>query len=424
MTGSTIRRVEVWDLRFPLPSGAGSDARHTDPVYSLAVCVLETHDGLRGTGITLTLGAGNDLVAAAAGHLADGLVSADVESIVRGLGAWWSDRADHAQLRWLGPHKGVVHLALASVCGAVVDAWSRHRERPLWQLLLEAEPDRIGAMLDLRSVADELDPERTAELVGAPLAPADIDRVAAAGHAAYDTSVGWLGYTQEQLVDNALAAVEAGYGAVKLKVGSSRLADDVARIGAVREAVGPDRLVMVDANQCYDVRAACEAGRAFAELGVHWFEEPVHPDDVYGYRAVVDAIAPTLVAGGEHLPNQVAFKAFLQAGALGVAQPDAVRLGGLPEFLAVSLLCAARGVPVAPHAGDMGQLHQHLVPLLHARLGCEPVPLEMIPHLRPHFAEPASIVDGRYVLPSAPGASTALTAEAYARGTRVAVVGR
>lgn len=421
MTGPRIRRIEAWDLRFPLPAGAGSDARHTDPVYSLAVCVVETDTGVRGTGITLTLGAGNDLVAQAILRYAPMLVGIDVEATVARLGAWWAELADDPQLRWLGPHKGVTHLALASVCGAVVDAWAHHRGAPLWRLLLDATPDELLAMVDLRPLGGDLDPARVHALLRDP-APGEVAAMARDGYPGYDTSIGWLGYSTEQLVQKARAAVESGVGAVKVKIGSACLSDDVARVAAVRDAVGPDRLVMVDANQCYDVDGAIEAGRALADLDVFWLEEPVHPDDVFGYRRVADAV-PQRVAGGEHLPNQVSFLSFLRAGAVSVAQPDIVRLGGLPEFLAVALLCARHGIAVAPHAGDMGQLHQHLAPFTALRLGGERIPLETIPHLRPHFAEPARVERGAYQLPCAPGSSTALRAEAFAAGDLIGTVG-
>jgi L-fuconate dehydratase len=420
MSGSRIRRVEAWDLRFPLASGAGSDARHTDPVYSLAVCVVETTDGVRGTGITLTLGAGNDLVARAIREYADMIIGIDVEQTVGRLGSWWSELADEPQLRWLGPHKGVTHLALASVCGAVVDAWSLGRRQPLWRLLLDATPDELLAMVDLRALGDDLDETVVRALVH-DATPAGIAALQRDGYPGYDTSIGWLGYSKEILIENALAAVDAGAGAVKVKIGSPLLGDDIARVAAVRNAVGPDRLVMVDANQCYDVTGAIEAGRALDGLDVFWFEEPVHPDDLFGYKWVGEAV-PQRIAGGEHLPNQISFLSFLRAGALGVAQPDVVRLGGLPEFLAVAMLCARRGVPVAPHVGEMGQLHQHLIPFIALRLGGERIPLECIPHLRSWFDEPARIEGGAYRLPATPGSSTALTTEAFARGTLIGSV--
>lgn len=417
----SIVGVEVWDLRFPLPGSAGSDARHADPVYSLPVCLLHTDADVTGTGITLTLGAGNDLVCRAVAAYAARLVGADVESVVADLGRWWRILADDSQLRWLGPHKGVTHLALASVLAAVLDAWALGRGRPLWELLLELPADALLAMTDLRTLEDVVpDPGALVADCG------DGARQVAAheGLPGYDTSVGWLGYPIERLVEEAHGAVEAGFSAVKVKIGSDRLADDVARVAAVRDVLGPHRRVMIDANQAFTVPQAVAAGRALAELEPFWFEEPVHPDDLVGYRTVQASLPGIRIAGGEHLPNQVAFKAFLDAGVLDVAQPDVVRLGGLPELLGVGLLAAHHGRPIAPHVGDMGQLHQHLVPLLSHRLGCEPMPLEHIPHLRHVFAEPARVRAGRYHLPSLPGASTALLPSAFAGGDLVWRTGR
>lgn len=419
--GSTIVRLEAWDLRFPLPGGAGSDARHPDPVYSLATCRLRTADGTEGTGFTLTLGEGNDLVARAVAAYATRLVGDDLCRITARLGDWWARMADLSQLRWLGPHKGVVHLGLAAVCGAVVDAWARRAGRPLWRLLVDAGPDELAAMVDPRTLGGLGDPAGWAALAP-PADPSAVAAVVTDGQRAYDTTVGWLGYPLEGLVERAAGAVAAGFDAVKVKIGSPTLAEDVARLEAVREVIGPGRALMVDANQAYDPPTAIAVGRVLADLGVTWFEEPVHPDDLVGYRRVAEAIAPVAVAGGEHLPNQVAFASFLATGALGVAQPDVVRLGGLPEFLGVALTAAHHGVPVAPHAGDMGQIHQHLAPFVHLRLGLPVVPLEHIGHLAHVFAEPARIVDGAYRLPETPGASTALVPDAYGAGTCVAVV--
>ena len=422
MTDTTIRRVEAWDLRFPLPGGAGSDARHVDPVYSLGTCLLHTDAGVCGTGITLTLGQGNDLVAQAIGTYGQALIGVDLADITSGLGAWWTELADASQFRWLGPHKGVTHLALASVCGAVVDAWARHEGQPLWRLLTDAPAERLATMTDPRTLRDVIGDDLDDLVV--PADTEEVARLVADGYPGYDTSIGWLGYPVEELVEKAHAAVRAGFGAVKVKIGSPRLSDDIARVTAVRDAIGRDHLVMVDANQVFEPTAAIDAAKALADLDVFWFEEPVHPDDLCGYLTVRSGLRHTgiRIAAGEHLPNQVAFKTFLGAGAFDVAQPDVVRLGGLPEFLGVALLAAHHGVPIAPHAGDMGQIHQHLAPFAALRLGNDALPLEHIPHLREWFAEPAEVAGGVYRLPTAPGASTALTEAAFAHGTRVAEV--
>jgi L-fuconate dehydratase len=235
------------------------------------------------------------------------------------------------------------------------------------------------------------------------------------GYPAYDTSVGWLGYDIDELIRKALAAQSAGFGAVKVKVGSQELETDICRLESVRQALGDEALLMIDANQKWGPAEAIRAGRAFAAAEPFWFEEPVHPDDVSGYVAVRRELAPLRVAGGEHIPNQVVFKNFLEQGALDIAQPDVVRLGGLPEYVAVALMAAKTGVPVLPHVGDMGQIHQHLIYFSRCRLGMPELPLEMIPHLAEHFVEPCRIEDGRYQAPMAPGSSTAISPEAVRR---------
>jgi L-fuconate dehydratase len=411
-----ISRVTAYDLRFPLPAAAGSDAVHLNPVYSLAACVLEADDGTLGTGFTLTLGTGNDLVCEAIRYQRDAVLGGDPDELLAELGTRWHSWANEGQLRWLGPHKGVVHLALAAIVGGLTDLWAKKKQVPLWQGLLEMSPEQVTALIDFSTIDDYLSPEEAIELLetrslGAEATKAQLDR----GYPAYDTSVGWLGYDKTLLVENVLVSKERGYGAVKIKVGSRNLASDVERLAAVREVLGSDALVMIDANQIWGVAGAIRAGKALAEFEPFWFEEPVHPDDLVGYLCVRDALAPMRIAGGEHIPNQVVFKNFLQRGALDVAQPDVVRLGGLPEYLAVALMAAKAGVPVLPHAGDMGQLHQHLIYFTRCRLGMPELPLEMIPHLREHFLEPCTIEHGRYVTPKSPGSSSGLRPESINR---------
>lgn len=407
----SVERFEAHDLRFPLPGGAGSDARHIDPVYSFATCVLTDADGRTGTGYTLTLGRGNELVTAAIDSFAPLVVGTDVSEVVRDFGAHWSRWANESQLRWLGPHKGVIHLALAAVVGAVVDLWAHGRERPLWRALLELSADELVAMVDFAGIDDYLTPDEARELLrDRRLSDADIQAQAARGYPAYDTSVGWLGYDVDELLANCRSSLQAGYRAVKLKVGSPELAQDVARVAAVRDAVGEDVLLMVDANQRWGVADAIAAGRALAPFDPFWFEEPVHPDDILGYRDVAAALAPMRIAGGEHLSNQVLFKNAIRCGAIQVVQADAVRLGGLPEYLAVALMAAKADLPVLPHVGDMGQLHQHLIMFTRCALGMPELPLEMIPHVTQHFAEPVVLADGHYQLPTTPGASTSFDA--------------
>jgi L-fuconate dehydratase len=331
------------------------------------------------------------------------------------LARFWRRLADESQLRWLGPHKGVVHLALASITSALVDAWAIRRQKPLWQLLLEMSPEELIEWVDFTYLEDYLTREEGLELLregaGAPWLGHEL---VVNGYPAYNTAVGWLGYAPDLLVRNCREQLAAGFGALKLKVGSATLQEDVERISAVRQAVRPAVRLMLDANQKWTVEQAIAAGRALQPFDPFWLEEPTHPDDILGFRDIAQGIAPIAVAGGEHVANAVLFKNLLRAGAVRFVQADIVRLGGLPEFLAVVLMSRKAGLPVVPHAGDMSQMHQHLVVWQSIRLGVEPLHLEYIPHLREHFITPVRVEGGRYHLPKEPGSSTRLVGVAPA----------
>jgi len=411
-----ITSLSARDLRFPLPSGAGSDSRHVDPMYSFACCVLGTDEGVAGTGYALTLGRGNELVTQAVTCFEPLVVGLDVEETAGALGRHLSLWSNESQLRWLGPQKGVIHLGLAAVIGAIVDLWAKAERKPLWRLLLDLSPERLVELVDFSTIDDYLDREEALHLLRERRLPdGEIERLAGRGYPAYDTSVGWFGYSVDELARRAAASLERGFSALKLKVGAADHAEDVRRIEAVRQTVGGDVKLMLDANQRWGVAAAIEAGRAFAPYDPFWFEEPVHPDDVLGYRDVAKALAPMRIAGGEHVPNQVLFKNLIRAGALQIVQPDAVRLAGLPEYLAVALMATKAGLPALPHVGDMAQLHQHLIVFTRCALGMPELPLEMIPHIAEHFEEPCVLRDGSYVLPDRPGASTTFRLESIKR---------
>ena len=405
----TIRKIATSDIRFRLDEGAGTDAVHGNPEYSYAVVALEDGDGLVAEGSTFTLGAGNDIVCSLAESLAGELEGRDIESLMSGWGAVSNRLANHSQLRWLGPHKGAIHLALAAVTNACFDLWARHRGLPLWQLLLDLSDDELLALLDLSYVEDVLPAGRVLELLaGARPTRADRESVLDEGYPAYDTSVGWINYSDEVIAENARNALDRGFDAMKLKVGSNDLERDLRRVRIIRDVVGPDATLMVDANQQWRWPLAETACREMAELGVYWIEEPTHPDDVAGHRRLADIAAPSMIAAGEHIPNQVVFKNFLAAGAIQVCQVDALRVGGISEFLTVSLLAKHFDVPVIPHVGDLGQLHRHLVLFNHIALNNERLFLECIPHLAEYFEDPAVIEDGRYRTPSVPGAGLKL----------------
>jgi L-fuconate dehydratase len=404
-----IRSISTRDARYPIGSGHGSDAIHQDPIYSYAVALLHDDTGRAGTGLAFTLGAGNDLVCRAAEFYARRLVGRDIEDIMAGFGALQKAMADEQQFRWLGPHKGVVHLALAAVTNACWDLWAKSRGVPLWQLLLDLTPEQLVATLDLSYLEDELTAADAVALLRAA-APSRASRtpILTSGYPGYDTSVGWFNYSDDQVRENCRRAIAAGFTAMKLKVGSRDAARDIRRARIVREIAGPSARVMVDANQQWTLPEALRVCRDLATINPFWIEEPTHPDDVAAHVTLAHAIAPVKLALGEHVPNRVVFKNYLQAKCAGFIQVDAVRVAGVSEFLAVSLLAKKFGVPVVPHVGDMGQIHQHLVLFNHIGLDLPVVFLEHIPHLREHFVHPVRVADGVYHTPQEPGLSSDL----------------
>ena len=404
-----IRNISTRDARYPIGGEHGSDAIHKDPVYSYAVTLLEDVSGHTGTGLAFTLGEGNDLVCRAAAFYAERLKGIDIEAVMSGFGVLQKEMADEQQFRWLGPHKGVVQLALASVTNACWDLWAKKRGVPLWKLLLDLSPEELVATLDLSYLEDELTASQSLELLtresaGRALRSGILD----AGYPGYDTSVGWFNYSDEQVRENCRRALDAGFTAMKLKVGAKDADRDIRRARIVREVAGPDARVMVDANQQWTLPQALDVCARLAESQPYWIEEPTHPDDVLGHKTLADAVAPIKLALGEHVPNRVIFKNYLQAGCAGFIQVDAVRVAGISEFLAVSLLAKKFGIPIVPHVGDMGQIHQHLVIFNHVAINHPVIFLEHIPHLREHFVHPVRIENGVYRTAQEPGAGTDL----------------
>jgi L-fuconate dehydratase len=401
-----IERISISDSRFPLGHGHGSDAIHKDPVYSYAVTQLHDSHGRIGTGLAFTLGEGNQLVCEAARFYAQRLAGKFIEEIMADFGAIQRAMADEQQFRWLGPHKGVVQLALASVTNACWDLWAKTRGVPLWKLLLDLTPAQVVATLDLTYLEDKLTGPLALEILRQHN-PTRLSRgsVLKSGYPGYDTSVGWFNYDDAQVRENCQRALAAGFTAMKLKVGSRDPERDLRRANIVREVAGDRACVMVDANQQWTLPQALDICRRLRDINPFWIEEPTHPDDVLGHKTLADAIAPTKLALGEHVPNRVVFKNYLQAKCAGFIQVDALRVAGVSEFLAVSLLCRQFGIPVVPHVGDMGQLHQHLVLFNRIALGHEIVFLEHIPHLREHFVHPCQVAGGVYQTPQEAGAS-------------------
>ncbi|WP_258341637.1 enolase C-terminal domain-like protein [Saccharopolyspora gregorii] len=418
-----ILDFETVDLRFPTSRELdGSDATNPAPDYSAAYLVLRTdHPRVpEGHGFTFTIGRGNELVVAAVEVVARRVRGMPVEEITADLGGFARHLAADSQLRWLGPDKGVLHLATAAVVNAVWDLAAKLADRPVWKLLADMAPDRIVDLVDWRYLRDELSPAAALDLLrrAEPGRAERERRVRESGYPAYTTSAGWLGYDDAKLRRRCRDAVAAGWDSVKLKVGAD-LDDDRRRCRIAREELGPHRRLMIDANQALGVAEAIRWHRGLAEHDVHWFEEPTSPDDVLGHAAIQRAIAPTRVATGEHAHNAVMFKQFLQAEAIGVCQLDACRLAGVNEAVAVLLLAAARGVPVCPHAGGVGlcELVQHLSIFDYVAVSgsMDGRVVEYVDHLHEHFADPVRLRGPRYLPPDAPGYSARILPESLRR---------
>ncbi|WP_405067691.1 L-fuconate dehydratase [Kribbella sp. NBC_01510] len=413
-----ITSVEVVDVRFPTSLTLdGSDAMNKDGDYSAAYVLLHTDaPGLSGHGFTFTIGRGNDLCAAAAGQRAQPLVGRDVDELCGDLGGIYRELQSDSQLRWLGPDKGVVHLALAAVMNAVWDLAARRAGVPLWRLLSEMSPEELVEVADLRYLSDVLTPDQAVTLLAGQEAGRKqrTEQLEESGYPCYTTSAGWLGYSDAKLRRLCEEAVASGYKHVKLKVGAD-LDDDIRRCGIAREVLGPDGHLMIDANQVWDVPEAIEWVKALAEFDPLWIEEPTSPDDILGHAAIRKAVAPIGVATGEHGMNRVLFKQMFQAGAIDYCQLDAARLGSVNEVLAVYLLAAWFDVPVCPHAGGVGlcELVQHLAVFDYIAVSgsLERRVTEYVDHLHEHFVDPCVVRAGAYVLPTAPGYSAEMHRE-------------
>jgi L-fuconate dehydratase len=397
---------------------AGSDAVHQDPDYSGAYVFLATDGPHEGVGMTFTIGRGNDLCCAAIEQLAPLVVGRDLEEIVADGAGFWRRLTNDGQLRWLGPEKGVIHLATAALVNAVWDLWARLEGKPLWQLVCDLTPEQFVASVDFRYLTDALDADEALDLLRA-LAPTRATRVAELerdGYPAYLTSAGWLGYSEARVRDLCRAALADGWRSFKTKVGLD-LAGDIRRCEVMREEIG-DLPLMADANQVWDVGEAIARMRHLAPFDLRWIEEPTSPDDVLGHAAIRRAIAPVGVATGEHAANRVIFKQLMQAEAIDYCQIDACRIGGVNEVLAVLLLAAKFGIPVCPHAGGLGlcEYVQHLSVIDYVCVSgsLDDRTTEFADHLHEHFVHPAVVRDGRYVVPTAPGYSIDLLPESYA----------
>ncbi|MEH0639007.1 L-fuconate dehydratase [Streptomyces bottropensis] len=415
-TPARITAVDTYDIRFPTSRELdGSDAMNPDPDYSAAYVVLRTDaaDGLEGHGFTFTIGRGNDVQVAAIGALRPHLVGRSVEELCADPGSVNRDLIGDSQLRWLGPEKGVMHMAIGAVVNAVWDLAAKRAGQPLWRLLAHAEPEWLVSQVDFRYIADALTPEEALDLLRrGRTGLADRESLLLErGYPGYTTSPGWLGYSDEKLTRLAKQAVADGFTQIKLKVGAD-LDDDVRRMRTARAAVGDGIRIAIDANQRWNIGEAVDWTRALAAYDPYWIEEPTSPDDILGHAAVRRGVAPVKVATGEHVQNRIVFKQLLQADALDVLQIDAARVGGVNENLAILLLAAKFGVPVCPHAGGVGlcELVQHLSMFDYLALSgtTDDRVIEYVDHLHEHFTAPVVMRDGHYVAPLTPGFSATM----------------
>ncbi|MGO4121131.1 enolase C-terminal domain-like protein [Arthrobacter sp. YAF16] len=419
---STITAVTVSDVRFPTSSSLdGSDAMNPDPDYSAAYLVIGTDagDDLEGHGFVFTIGRGTEVVASALTALVPYLQDRNAEELLDDMGVTWRSMVHDSQLRWLGPEKGIMHMAIGAAINALWDLKAKRAGLPLWQLLSRLSPEELVDLVDFRYLSDALTPEEAlAILRGAETGrPGRESELLRAGYPAYTTTPGWLGYDDAKLSRLCREAVADGFPLVKLKVGAN-LADDVRRLRVARDACGPGIKIAVDANQRWDTTEAIEWIRGLGDPDLAWVEEPTSPDDILAHAAIARAIAPIPVATGEHVQNRVVFKQMLQAGSLEVLQLDAARVAGVNENIAILLLAAKFGVRVCPHAGGVGlcEAVQHLSMFDYVAVSgqLEGRMIEYVDHLHEHFVVPVDVHGGRYWPPAAPGGGSEMKAHSLA----------
>jgi L-fuconate dehydratase len=417
---ATITDVIARDIRFPTSrEHIGSDAMNPDPDYSAAYVVLKTDTGLEGHGLTFTIGRGNEICVAAVNALKPLVVGKRLDSLTSNMGAFWRMITGDSQLRWIGPEKGVIHLATAAVVNAVWDLYAKFEGVPLWKLLVAMTPEQLVSCIDFRYITDALTPEEALAFLRENESTRAMREAEMSEHGfpAYTTSAGWLGYTDEQLRQICRDALAQGWTHFKIKVGAD-IDDDIRRCTIIREEIGKRKLMM-DANQRWDVGEAIGNMRKLARFDPWWIEEPTSPDDVLGHAAIAKAIAPIGVATGEHCQNRIIFKQLMQAGAIRFCQIDSCRLGGVNEILAVLLMARKFGVPVCPHAGGVGlcEYVQHLsiFDYICVAASLENRLLEYVDHLHEHFLHPVRMQNGRYMPPDQPGYSIEMRPESLDR---------
>jgi L-fuconate dehydratase len=416
---TTIIELKTIDIRFPTSTTlAGSDAMNPDPDYSAAYVILKTDhpSGVEGHGLTFTIGRGNELCVAAIEAMKPLVVGRTLEAFAKNPGAFWQELTGDSQLRWIGPEKGVIHLATAALVNAIWDLYAKSEGKPLWKLLADMTPEQVVACIPFRHITDALTPEEALEILRrneATKAERETEMIEF-GYPAYTTSAGWLGYSDDQMRLLLREAVSDSWTHFKMKVGRN-LQEDIRRAGLIREEIGPRAALMMDANQVWDVDEAVLWMTELAQFNPHWIEEPTSPDDVLGHKAIAEAIRPIRVATGEHCQNRIIFKQLLQSGAISFCQIDSCRLGGVNEILAVLLMAAKFGIPVCPHAGGVGlcEYVQHLsiFDYISVSASLENRITEYVDHLHEHFLDPCVVRKGRYMPPASPGYSITMKPE-------------
>lgn len=417
-----ITGLEVKDIRFPTSKSLdGSDAMNPDPDYSAAYVILKSDhpDSLEGHGLTFTIGRGNELCTAAIESLAHLVVGKSMKDIATDMCGFWKDITGDSQLRWLGPEKGVIHLSTGAVVNAVWDLYAKIENKPLWQLLADMTPEELVSCVDFTYITDAITREEAlAMLKEKETSKAQrINQLKANGYPAYTTSAGWLGYSDEKMRRLCREAKAEGFTHIKMKVGSN-LKDDLRRASIIREEIGDDLRLMMDANQKWDVDEAIANMKELAAYNPYWIEEPTSPDDILGHAKIAKAVAPIKVATGEHCQNRVVFKQLMQANAIEICQIDSCRVGGVNEILAILLMAAKFDIPVCPHAGGVGlcEYVQHLSMIDYIAISgtLENRIIEYVDHLHEHFHDPVIIENGNYIPPKKPGYSITMKEDSLA----------
>lgn len=413
----TIKGIKVLDIRFPTSQTLdGSDAMNTAPDYSAAYVILKTDTDLEGHGLTFTTGRGTEICVQAIKSMENLVKGKTLGEITQNFGDYWKVFTSDSQLRWLGPEKGVIHLATAAIINAIWDLYAKAEKKPLWKLLADMTPEELVNCIDFTYITDAITPGEALSMLKKiePTKQKRIDDLKENGYRAYTTSAGWLGYSDEKIRRLSREAIQQGFTHLKMKVGSN-LADDRRRAGIIREEIGNEMTLMMDANQKWDVDEAISNMKSLADFDPMWIEEPTSPDDVLGHAKIAKAIAPIKVATGEHCQNRVIFKQFMEAGAFDICQIDSCRVGGVNENLAIMLMAAKFGIPVCPHAGGVGlcEYVQHLSMIDYISISGskEGRIIEYVDHLHEHFLDPVTIKNGAYMPPEKPGYSIQMKAE-------------